>query len=52
MKDMVIKIKNNLQGNNSRVDETENQIDDLKHKEPKNTQSEQEEKKNPKKNRG
>ena len=52
MKDTLIEIKNNLQGNNSRVDETENQIDDLKHKEPKNTQSEQEEKKNPKKNRG
>ena len=43
MKDTLIEIKNNLQGNNSRVDEAENQIDDLKHKEPKNTQSEREE---------
>ena len=32
-KDTLIKIQNNLQGNNSRVDEAENQINDLKHKE-------------------
>ena len=38
MKDTVIKIKNNLQGNNSKVDETENQISDLEHKEAKKTQ--------------
>ena len=44
-----IKIKDNLQGNNSRVDEAKNQINDLEHKEAKNNQSEkQEEKKNPK----
>ena len=36
-------------GNNSRVDETQNQISDLEHKEVKNNQSEQEEEKNPKK---
>ena len=30
-KDMVIEIKNNLQGNNSRVDEIKNQINDLEH---------------------
>ena len=49
-KDTLIKIQNNLQGNNSRVDEAENQINDLEHKEAKNNQSEQqEEKKNPKK---
>ena len=49
MKDTLIKIKNNLQGNNSRVDEAENQIHDLEHKEGKNNQSEpQKEKKNPK----
>ena len=43
-------IKNNLQGNNSRVDEAENQINDLECKEAKNTQSEQQvEKKNKKK---
>ena len=35
MKDTLIKIKNNLQGNNSRVDEAKNQINDLEHKEPK-----------------
>ena len=49
MKDTLIEIKNNLQGNSSRVDEVENQINDLEHKEPKDNQSEQEEKKNPKK---
>ena len=32
MKDTLIEIKNNLQGKNSRVDEAENQINDLKHK--------------------
>ena len=49
MKHSLIEIKNNLQGN-SRVDEAENQINDLEHKEAKNNQSEQEEEKNPKKN--
>ena len=34
-KDILIEIKNNLQGNNSRVDEAENQINDLEHKEAK-----------------
>ena len=33
--DTLIKIKNNLQGNNSRVDKTKNQINDLEHKEAK-----------------
>ena len=37
--DTVIKIKNNLQGNNSTVDEAENQLHDLEHKETKNNQS-------------
>ena len=31
MKDTLIEIKNNLQGNNSRVDEAKNQINDLEH---------------------
>ena len=44
MKDTLIEM-NNLQGNNSRVDEPENQIDDLEHKEEKSTQSEQQEEK-------
>ena len=35
MKDTLIEIKNNLQGNNSRVNEAENQINDLEHKEAK-----------------
>ena len=35
MKDTLTEIKNNLQGNNSRVDEAENQINDLEHKEEK-----------------
>ena len=48
MKDSLIEIKNNLQGNN-RVDEVKNQINDFEHKEAKNNQSEQqEEKKNTK----
>ena len=32
MKDTPTEIKNNSQGNNSRVDEAENQINDLEHK--------------------
>ena len=44
-KDTPIKIKNNLSGNNSRVYEAKNQINDLEHKEAKNNQSEQEEEK-------
>ena len=35
MKDTLIEIKNNVQGNNSRVVETENQINDVEHKEEK-----------------
>ena len=42
MKDRLFEIKNNLQGNNSRVDAAENQINDLEHKEAKNHQSQQE----------
>ena len=44
MKDTLTETKNNLQGNNSRVDEGKNQINDLEHKEAKNNQSEQQEK--------
>ena len=44
MKDTLIEIKNNLQGNNSRVDEAKYQINDWVHKEAKNNQLEQEEK--------
>ena len=47
----LIEIKNNLQENNSRVDEAENQINDLEHKEAKNNQSEQQEEKEYKKMR-
>ena len=32
-KDTLIEIKNNLQANNSRMDEAQNQINDLEHKE-------------------
>ena len=42
-KDTLIEIKDNLQGNNSRVDEAKNQINDLEHKEGEDNQSEQEE---------
>ena len=47
MKDTLFEIKNNLnlQGNNGRVDKAENQINDMKHKEAKINQLEQEEKK-------
>ena len=44
MKDTLIEIKNNLQGNNSRMGEANNKINDLEHKEAKNNQSEQQEK--------
>ena len=44
MKDTLIKMKNNSQGNNSRVDKAKNQINDLEHKEAENNQSEQKEK--------
>ena len=44
MKDTLIEIQNNLQGNNSGVHEAENQIDDLGHKDAENNQSEQEKK--------
>ena len=50
MKDSLIEIKNNLQWNNSRVDEAENKINNLEHKEAKNTQSEQQEEKRIQKN--
>ena len=40
-KDALIEIKKLLQGNNSRVDEAENQINDMEHKEAENNQSEQ-----------
>ena len=42
-KDTLIEIKNNLHGNDCRVDEAKNQINDLEHKEAKNNQSEQQE---------
>ena len=51
MKDTLIEIKNNLQGNNSRMDETKNQINDLEQKEAKNNQSEQQEEKGIQKNK-
>ena len=50
-KDSLIEIKNNLQGNNSRVDKAENQINDLEHKEAKTNWSEQQEEKHLKKMR-
>ena len=45
MKDTLAEMKNNLQGLNSRVDEAENQINDLEHK-----QAEQQEEKKIQKN--
>ena len=43
-KDMLIEIKNNLQGNNNKVDEAKNQINVLEHKEAKNNHKEHQEK--------
>ena len=48
-KDTLIEIKNNLQGNNSRMDEPENQINDLEHKEPKTIMQNKKKKKESKK---
>ena len=45
MKNTLIEIKNNLQGNNSSVNKTMNQISDLEHKEAKNNQLEHKKKK-------
>ena len=42
MKETLIEIKNNLQGNNRRVDEAENQINDLEHKKKTTNQDKQE----------
>ena len=50
MKDTLIEIEKNLQGINSRVDEVENQINDLENKEAKNNQLEEEEEKRIQKN--
>ena len=44
-KETLSEIKNNLQGNNSKVDEAENQINDLECKKTKSNQSEQKEEK-------
>ena len=44
-KDTLIEIKNNLQANNSRMDEAQNQINDLEHKEAKINHSQQQEEK-------
>ena len=51
MKDSLIEIKNNLPGNDSRVNKTENQINDLEHKQAKTTNQENKEKKESKKMR-
>ena len=42
---MLIKIKDNLQGNQNRMEVAQSQINDLEHKEAKNNQSEQQEEK-------
>ena len=47
MKDSLIETENNLQGNNSRADEAENQINDLNIRKQKPTRTRR--KKNPKK---
>ena len=47
MKESLIEIKNNLQGNNSRMDEAESQTNDLEHKEDKFNQKSMKEKESP-----
>ena len=42
MRDTLIEIKNNSQGYNRRVDEVDNQINDLEHKVPKNKKKKKE----------
>ena len=49
MKDTLPEIKNNSQGNNGRMDDTENQVNDLEHKEEKQPIITTRTKKNPKK---
>ena len=49
MKDTLIEIKNNLQGNNTRADEDKNQINDLAQKKQKTTNQNNKNKKTPKK---
>ena len=51
MKDTLFEITNNLQGNNSRVDEANKQINDLEHKEEKTTNQNNKKKKESKKMR-
>ena len=51
MKPALSEIKKNLQGTNSGGEKAENQINDLEHKEAKNKQLEQQEKKEYKKTR-
>ena len=50
MKDTLIKIQNNLQGNNSRMDEAKDQINNLEYEKEKTTQSEHQEKQRIQKN--
>ena len=45
IKDTLYEIKNSLQGNNSRIDEAKNQINDLEHKEAKKNQNKKKESK-------
>ena len=47
-KDILIQKKNNLQENNSRMDEAKNQINYLEHKEAKNDQNDKGKKRNKK----
>ena len=48
MKDILMEIKNNLQGINGRMDEAKNQINDTEHKEAKTTNQNNKKKESPK----
>ena len=49
MKNILIEVKNNLLGNNSRVDKAKNQINDLEHRKQKTTNQNNKKKKRVKK---
>ena len=51
MKDTLIEMENNLQGNNSKMGEAKNQINDLEYKEAKTTNQKTRRKNNPPKMR-
>ena len=52
MKDTLIEVKNNIQGNNCRVNEAKNQINDIEHREAEKTTNQKNHKKKESQKRG